>query len=329
MREGWDSSILRFAVVRREARRSGDFLYTDSLPFGTGSNDLSLDRGQTGDGRIVHFERVGTEGAAGGAESDVSVGCDGCRRRRWRCGSRFRSRCLVGLWWRLRIASGAVLVDATDFFLRDVHGVAETLTQKGQGEYKVDPMRSAIALDGTKVFPKNTEVEAVLTFVPDKDKPPTGQFVKDVTPDPHALTVREHQSFLELPGPGFVARRYDPRAGIFSDELSGLYSAPLGGALDQQFIVRHRLVKKDAGVQGEVRGGDADSVLRGPGGSGTDTTRRLWMERGGGMRRSRRRDGPRGRSRWTCCRRMQTRWTCGTTSSSGCIGIRVGGAMGR
>src|ERR1700722_4229410 len=36
-----------------------NLLYTDSLPYGTGSNDIGLDRGQTADGRIVHFERVG------------------------------------------------------------------------------------------------------------------------------------------------------------------------------------------------------------------------------------------------------------------------------
>ena len=39
--------------------RSQDLLYTDSLPYGTGSNDLGLDRGQTSEGRIVHFERTG------------------------------------------------------------------------------------------------------------------------------------------------------------------------------------------------------------------------------------------------------------------------------
>src|SRR5271156_2192679 len=36
-----------------------DLLYTDSLPYGTGSNDIGLDRGQTAAGRIVRFERVG------------------------------------------------------------------------------------------------------------------------------------------------------------------------------------------------------------------------------------------------------------------------------
>ena len=36
-----------------------DFLYFNSLPYGVGSNDLGLDRGQISEPRIVRFERVG------------------------------------------------------------------------------------------------------------------------------------------------------------------------------------------------------------------------------------------------------------------------------
>ena len=102
---------------------------------------------------------------------------------------------------------------------------------------------SAIAIDATKVFPKNTEVESVLTFV--SDAPQRGSFVGDVTPDAHALTLREHQSFLELPPSGYSPRRYDPRAGYFEFAYRD-YAAPLGAPLDQRFIVRHRLIKQNA-----------------------------------------------------------------------------------
>src|ERR1035441_4760190 len=36
-----------------------DFLLLDQLPHGLGSNDVGLDRGQLGEGHIVHFSRVG------------------------------------------------------------------------------------------------------------------------------------------------------------------------------------------------------------------------------------------------------------------------------
>ena len=40
-------------------RWNTDFLYVESLPYGVGSNDIGLDRGQTGATRVVRFERRG------------------------------------------------------------------------------------------------------------------------------------------------------------------------------------------------------------------------------------------------------------------------------
>ena len=117
-----------------------------------------------------------------------------------------------------------------------------------------------IALDDTKAFPKNTEVEAELTFT--DSAPPKGEFVSDVTPDPHAMTVRERTSFIELPPPGFVPRRFNPRAGYFPSGYRD-YTAPLGDPLDQLFIMRHRLIKKDPELHRGLRGRCADPVLRG------------------------------------------------------------------
>lgn len=39
--------------------RSAEFLYVNALPYGTGSSDLALDRGQLSESRIVRFERSG------------------------------------------------------------------------------------------------------------------------------------------------------------------------------------------------------------------------------------------------------------------------------
>ncbi len=40
-------------------RLDEDFLLLDQLPYGLGSNDVGLDRGQLGEGRVVHFSRIG------------------------------------------------------------------------------------------------------------------------------------------------------------------------------------------------------------------------------------------------------------------------------
>jgi hypothetical protein len=222
-----------------------DLLYTNSLPYGTGSNDLGLDRGQTSDGKIVRFERTGPKVLlVQPNQAFRSSATDPAELLAVR--QSFPESVLAGFTVAAENSPTDVLIDATDFFLRDAHGVVESLTRAQQGTYKLDPARSTIDLTSTKAFPKNTEVEAILTFA--TDTPSGGRrgssFVADVTPDPHALTLHEHQSFLELPGPGFNPRRYDPRAGYFPTSYRD-YNAPLGAELDQQFIVRHRLNKKD------------------------------------------------------------------------------------
>ena len=217
-----------------------DYLYTNSLPYGTGSNDLGLDRGQTSQGLIVHFERTGPKVLLVEANQMFrSSATDPNEQLSVR--QSFPQSVLAGFTVAAESPDG-ILVDATDFFLRDAHGVVESLTRAQQGTYKIDQSRSTIALESTKNFPKNTEVEALLTFT--SDASPRRSFVADVTPDPHALTLHEHQSFLELPGPGFTPRRYDPRAGYFPETYRDL-NAPLGASMDQNFIIRHRLIKKD------------------------------------------------------------------------------------
>ncbi len=221
--------------------RSAEFLYVNALPYGTGSNDLALDRGQLSESRIVRFERSGPKVLlvepnmafrASSTDPDEQLAVT----------QSFPKSVLWGFTVAAESTGDAVLIDATEFFLHDGHGISQTLARLKQGVYHVDATRSAIAMDDTKTFPKNTEVEAELTFT--TDGPADGQFVNDVTPDPHALTIRERSSFIELPPPGFTPRRFNPKAGYFPSGYRD-YTAPLGEPVDQLFIIRHRLIKKD------------------------------------------------------------------------------------
>ncbi|HEY2675522.1 MAG TPA: zinc-dependent metalloprotease, partial [Steroidobacteraceae bacterium] len=92
----------------------------------------------------------------------------------------------------------------------------------------------------TKNFPLNTEVEATLTFAGDEP----GQWVKQVTPEPDAITVREHHSFVQLPPPGYKPRAYDPRSSFFGISYMD-YATPISEPIVKRFIARHRLEKKD------------------------------------------------------------------------------------
>jgi hypothetical protein len=235
----WDAKAgkLYLEITRLDT----DILYTHSLPYGTGSNDLGLDRGQISRGELVRFQRIGPKVLLVEPNQRFrSSSSDPVEQLVVR--QSFPESVLYGFKVEAEDSNGTVLVDATDFFVRDAHEVAETLTRVKQGTYKLDPNRSTIALDNTKSFPQNTEVEALLTFA--TDDPTHADFVSNVTPDPHALTVREHQSFVQLPGPGFTPRRFDPRAGYFDTSYRD-FNVPVSHSLDQQFIVRHRLIKKD------------------------------------------------------------------------------------
>ncbi len=219
-----------------------DMLYTNSLPYGTGSNDLGLDRGQMSEGRIVRFERSGPKILMVQPNSGFrSSSADAAETLA--VTQSFPESILWGFTVVAEDSSGSVLVDATEFFLHDAHGVVERLASLHQGAYHVDATRSTIALDDTKGFPRNTEVEAILTFT--AEGPLKGEYVADVTPDPHAMTLRERSSFIELPPPGFTPRTFNPRAGYFPSSFRDL-TAPLGADVTQRFILRHRLIKKDS-----------------------------------------------------------------------------------
>jgi Met-zincin/Domain of unknown function (DUF5117) len=215
-----------------------EFLYQSGLPAGIGSNDIGLDRGQLGATRIVRFDRSGPKVLL--VEENLeyrAVSNDPDERRAVH--DSFAESAL----WGFTVAAeekGHALVDATDFFLRDAHHIPEALRRTKQGAYRLDLSRSAMYLPQTKNFPLNTEVEATLTFSGDEP----GPWVRQVTPSPEAITVREHHSFVELPPPGYRPREYDPRSSFFGIQYMD-YATPLSEPIVKRFIARHRLEKKD------------------------------------------------------------------------------------
>lgn len=217
-----------------------DFLLLDSLPYGLGSNDLGLDRGQLGQQHVVYFYRSGPKVLL--IERNLRYRSNSSNpEERLDVEQSFARSVLWGFTVEAE-ESDRVLVDGTSFFLRDAHGVAERLQHEKQGDYAPDAARSAIVADDTKNFPLNTEVRAILTFT--TKAPVANSLVGTVTPDPHAITVEEHTSLISLPDDNYHPRAYDPRAGYFP-LIYRDYSAPLGQPMDVRLIVRHRLEKKN------------------------------------------------------------------------------------
>lgn len=219
-----------------EITRFGEeLIWQVSLASGVGSNPIGLDRSQLGATHLVRFERVGPRVLM--VEPNYAyraISNDPSERRAVE--QSFAQSILAGFKVE-SVTPRGVLVDATEFFLSDAHGVTRRLRDAQQGSYSLDRNRSAIYLPRTKSFPRNTEVEATLTFTT-TDRP--GALVRGVTPTPEAVTVRQHHSFVALPEPGFEPRRQDPRVGVFGVEFYD-YASPFTEPITKRWVARHRL----------------------------------------------------------------------------------------
>ena len=227
------------------SRFNTEELYLSGLSAGLGSNDIGLDRGQTRS-RLVVFERVGPKIFMVQRNYQFRAASDNPDERR-----AVEDAFAKSILWGFTVAAetnGRVLVNTTDFLLRDTHGVIPRLQQDGQ--YRVDQSRSAVYLPRTTGFPQNTEVDVTVTFT---SQPQPRSFgardqrrhgVADVTPAADAVTLRQHHSLVRLPDPGYEPRTYDPRSGFGSVSWQD-YSTPLGDSMTKRLIRRHRLQKRD------------------------------------------------------------------------------------
>src|SRR5258705_11089377 len=129
-----------------------EFLYVESLPAGIGSNDIGLDRGQLGSSAIVRFDRIGPRVLLVAPNYNFRALTNNADER-----MAVHDAFAESTLWGFEVAaeeSNRVLVDATSFYLRDVHHVTNTLQRGQQGTYRLDPTRSAFYLANTKNFPQ-------------------------------------------------------------------------------------------------------------------------------------------------------------------------------
>ncbi len=89
-------------------------------------------------------------------------------------------------------SGSSVLVDATDFFLRDARNVTGAIANRNQGNFTLDKSRSAFYLLNTKAFPENVEVESMLTFTSSNP----GNLVNSVAATGGSITLRQHHSLV-------------------------------------------------------------------------------------------------------------------------------------
>ncbi len=232
---------------------SGRFLFTVSLRTGLGAAPTFLDRGRVGATQVLAFRRIGKKVAAqfdnprfratGADPLDPSGSADFA----------------TSIVWMGDVAAtlpdGSIVVDLSDFLIEDMVGIADSLNQtsdtvgtgdapQGAGKgFHRDAKLSAALPASLKAFPQNVEVDAVQTYVSDTP----GDEVANIAPEPKRVSFTVHASFVALPGPGFVPRRFDPRMGGFSTQQVN-FAAPLGKDVVADFANRFRLEKVTPGV---------------------------------------------------------------------------------
>ncbi len=213
------------------------FLFQSSMPQGSGSNDIGLDRGQLGDTRLVKFERFGNKVLLKQLNTQYRASSSNIAEQA-SIDEAFADSVIAG-FTVVAIDDDTVVIDYTDFLLSDIHQISQRLTGTDQGRYNIDPKRSGVYLKRSKAFPDNTELEALVTFGGSKP----GQYVYQVTPDPTSISVHLHHSLLKLPDNDYQPRKFVPFSGFGSVGYQD-YSVAIEDNMTQQFIPRHRLNKK-------------------------------------------------------------------------------------
>ena len=214
-----------------------EYLFQSSLPYGVGSNDIGLDRGQLGDTRLVSFEKFGNKVLLKQHNTKYRA-TQGSAAEKQSIDEAFADSVIAGFTLVAKSDSTS-LIDYTPFLLSDIHGIGNRMARTNQGSFSVDKMRSGVYLPKTKGFEKNTELEALVTFAGKKP----GEYVQQVTPDPESVSVHLHHSFVALPDDNYTPREYHPYSGYWKFSYFD-YSTSISEPTEQRFITRHRLNKK-------------------------------------------------------------------------------------
>jgi Met-zincin/Domain of unknown function (DUF5117) len=244
----WDEKKGEILLEFAPAVLAREFLYFTGLGSGVGSTSLFADRSTFGGAAVCRLQRVGMRVLV--IEENSSFRAEnGSAEMKLSVESSFPTSVLAALPVEAE-QDGILLVNANPLLLRDAVDLLSELqhptqaiggvtvrTESSNSNWRLDEARSVIDLDHTSSFPLNTEIEALLTFTTD-----SGSDLNQ--PDPHTLSIREHQSFVALPEPGYEPREQDPRVGFITtgfQDFSEAYNRPL----NRYLVNRWRLQKKD------------------------------------------------------------------------------------
>jgi hypothetical protein len=253
----YDEKTGRILLEIKKDQLDKEILYFTSLTTGIGNG---IERGQSSTSAIAKFIKVGPKimlvepnynyrAVEGNADEKISVD------------NAFAKSVIMG-FTPAAIENGNILIDITGLLIRDSEKIGDRIGSRGfQGPgaamtgrrtgaaaagggasaYRFDETRSAIFIDNTKNFPKNSEFEAMITFTGGGSGAGRGG---GISPDPGAVTVRMHQALIELPDSNYKPRKFDPRSGLNLFSYMD-FSTPMDEPIVKRYSRRHRLEKKD------------------------------------------------------------------------------------
>lgn len=217
---------------------AGRFIYVSGLETGLGSAPLGLDRAVSQGARMLVFRRVGNRVLA-----EVENG-----RFRATAGTPEEQRAVresfaYSTIWRGEVAAetadGGFLVNVASFLSRDDLQLTRALS-RGERSFSFQPDLSAADTNFVRVFPRNIEMRARLTFT----AADAGDEIDNIAPVGGNLSFIVRHSLIALPEPGYQPRRFDPRAGALATQIVD-YSAPLGQPVVYELANRFRLDRTD------------------------------------------------------------------------------------
>ena len=217
---------------------SARYIYLTQLETGLGSAPIGLDKAAPGGSRILVFRRIGKKVAAE-IENPKFIASRGTPDEQRSVRDAFATSTI----WMGDVVKtntdGSYTVDLASFLARDDVDVPRAVKQGGGGEFKLVPELSSADPGFVKIFPKNAEFAAKLTFRSDEPK----DEVTNIIPDSRTFTLTLRHSLIALPEPGYVPR-HDPYGYSIGNQQVD-FSAPLGSAIVRDVATRFRLEKAD------------------------------------------------------------------------------------
>lgn len=215
-----------------------DILMVNAFGTGIGSNDLGMDRGKLGDIRVVRFEKHGEKILL--VQPNLKYRANSNNPLEVRAVEEAFAKSVIFGFKIEKTENQIHYIDMATLLYEDLNMVTTTLKDAKQGMYKLEKSRSALYFDNIHAFPKNIELESILTFTGEA----TGAFIKSVAPSPETVTYRQHVSFIELPDDQYKPRVFHPESGYFYTSYYD-YATPIHEPIEKRFIPRHRLEKKN------------------------------------------------------------------------------------